>query len=199
MYTLSFKNVNASLTLNTFEFLKKLLPFGLSLSLDNFTFVVETKPENVLFTLNLLKLNTSLQFSILSSMVAIDYLFRKKRFEVIYELLSVHFNFRIRIKTIFHELLPLVSCFSVFSCATWWEREIWDLFGIYFLQNHEIKRILTDYGFEGHPLRKDFPLSGYVESRYDDLLKRVVCEPLEHAQEFRTFVFTSSWSTSRVK
>jgi NADH:ubiquinone oxidoreductase subunit C len=82
----------------------------------------------------------------------------------------------------------------IFISATWWEREIWDLFGIYFLKNKEIKRILTDYGFEGHPLRKDFPLSGYVETRYDENLKRVVCEPIEHLQEFRVFDFTTGWN-----
>jgi len=87
----------------------------------------------------------------------------------------------------------------VFPAATWWEREVWDLFGVFFEGNDEIKRILTDYGFEGHPLRKNFPLSGFIESRYSDKLKRVVCEPIEHAQEFRTFDFSSGWSLQSIK
>lgn len=110
-------------------------------------------------------------------------------------MLSVRFNHRIRVKTFVDDVTPLVSSSSVFPGSTWWEREIWDLFGVFFEENDEIKRILTDYGFEGHPLRKDFPLSGYIESRYDDNLKRVVCEPLEHAQEFRNFDFISNWSS----
>ena len=101
---------------------------------------------------------------------------------------------RVRVKTFIDEATTLLSSASIFSAATWWEREIWDFFGIFFEQNQEIKRILTDYGFVGHPMRKDFPLSGFVESRYDDTLKRVVSEPLEHAQEFRNFDFISSWS-----
>ena len=98
---------------------------------------------------------------------------------------------RIRVKTFVDELIVLSSVHKIFPVATWWEREIWDLFGVFFEDNQSLKRILTDYGFEGHPLRKDFPLSGYVESRYDEKTKRVVCEPIEHAQEFRTFDFTS--------
>jgi NADH dehydrogenase (ubiquinone) Fe-S protein 3 len=113
--------------------------------------------------------------------------------------LSIRFNSRIRVKTFVDENTPLVSAVSIFSAATWWEREIWDLLGVFFENNKEIKRILTDYGFEGHPLRKDFPLSGYVESRYDDKLKRVICEPLEHGQEFRFFDFKSGWSKNSVE
>ena len=195
----SLKNSNSFLTLNIVEFLKELLPTCLSISSNGYSIIIEAKSEDILLVLSVLKLCTNLQFSVLSSITLIDYPFRKKRFEVVYELLSVHLNSRARLKACFHELAPLVSCFSLFPCATWYEREIWDLFGVYFLQNSEIKRILTDYGFEGHPLRKDFPLSGYVELRYDDVLKRVVCETLEHAQEFRTFDFISSWTTTQSK
>jgi NADH:ubiquinone oxidoreductase subunit C len=94
-----------------------------------------------------------------------------------------------------NEITPVMSIYSIFPASTWWEREIWDLFGVFFDSNHEIKRILTDYGFNGHPLRKDFPLSGFVESRYNDKLKRIVSEPLEHAQHFRNFDFSSGWSS----
>lgn len=195
----SSKDFSPRLTLNVVEFLRDLLPTCLSTSFNGNSLVIETKSEDIFFILSVLNLSSNLQFSILSSISLVDYPFRKKRFEVVYELLSVHLNFRARLKACFHELTPLVSCFSLFPCATWYEREIWDLFGVYFLQNSEIKRILTDYGFEGHPLRKDFPLSGYVELRYDDVLKRVVCETLEHAQEFRMFDFTSSSTNTQSK
>ena len=146
------------------------------------------------FVLKFLKLHSNTQYALLTSISGVDYPYRKKRFEICYELLSLRFNTRIRLKTFVDEITSLKSAAFVFPGATWWEREIWDLFGVFFEQNDDIKRILTDYGFEGHPLRKDFPLSGYVESRYDDTLKRVVCEPLEHAQEFRNFDFSSGWS-----
>jgi NADH dehydrogenase (ubiquinone) Fe-S protein 3 len=150
----------------------------------------------LLFVLNFLKYNSNLQYKMLTAISGIDFPYRKKRFEVVYELLSLRFNSRLRVKTFVDEVTPLTSSVSVFSCSTWWEREIWDLLGVFFEDNDEIKRLLTDYGFEGHPLRKDFPLSGYVESRYNDKLKRVVCEPLEHAQEFRSFDFSSGWSNT---
>lgn len=155
---------------------------------NNETLVITVKPEDLLFTLKVLKFNTNLQYTLLTAISGVDYPYRNRRFEVIYELLSVRWNSRIRVKTFVDETTPLVSAVSIFPAATWWEREIWDLFGVFFEQNDEIKRILTDYGFEGHPLRKDFPLSGYVESRYDDKLKRVVCEPLEHAKNFEVLI-----------
>jgi len=174
--------------------LKNLLPTILSFGYNKQTLVITIKPNNLIFILNFLKLHSNLQFNLLTAISGVDYIFRKRRFMIVYELLSVFFNTRIRVKTFVDEITPLQSVVSVYPAATWWEREIWDLFGVFFEQNDEIKRILTDYGFEGHPLRKDFPLSGYVEVRYDDKLKRVVCEPLEHAQEFRTFDFTAAWS-----
>jgi len=175
--------------------LKTLLPTILSFGYNKEIVVITVKPEDLIFVLKFLKFHSNTQFNLLTAVSGVDYPFRKRRFEVTYELLSIHFNSRIRVKTFVDEITPLQSAVCVFPAATWWEREIWDLFGVFFLKNDEIKRILTDYGFEGHPLRKDFPLSGYVESRYDDKLKRVVCEPLEHAQEFRSFDFTSGWSS----
>jgi NADH dehydrogenase (ubiquinone) Fe-S protein 3 len=144
-------------------------------------------------------LHNNAQYNLLTAVSGVDYPYRKKRFEVVYELLSIRFNSRIRVKTFVDEITPLKSMAFVFPAATWWEREVWDLFGVFFEGNDEIKRILTDYGFEGHPLRKNFPLSGFIESRYSDKLKRVVCEPIEHAQEFRTFDFSSGWSLQSIK
>jgi len=180
------------------NYLKDFLPL-IAVDFDKNGPIISVKPENLLFVLKSLKLHTNTQYSVLTAVSGVDYPFRKRRFEVVYDLLSVKFNSRIRVKTFVDEVTPLTSAVSVFPAATWWEREVWDLYGVFFFQNEEIKRILTDYGFEGHPLRKDFPLSGYVESRYDDRLKRVVCEPLEHAQEFRSFDFTSGWSSHLVK
>jgi len=179
-------------------YLKEFLPL-IAVDFDKNGPIISVKPENLLFVLRSLKLHTNTQYSLLTAVSGVDYPFRKRRFEIVYDLLSVKFNGRIRVKTFVDEVTPLVSAVSVFPAATWWEREVWDLFGVFFEENEEIKRILTDYGLEGHPLRKDFPLSGYVESRYDDKLKRVVCEPLEHAQEFRSFDFTSGWSSQLTK
>jgi len=178
------------------KYLNQVLPILLSCGYDNQTLMIRVKPKDLLFILAFFKNHSSLQYKLLTAVSGVDFPYRKKRFEVVYELLSIRFNSRLRVKTFVDEITPLVSSVSVFSCVTWWEREIWDFFGVFFEENVEIRRILTDYGFEGHPLRKDFPLSGYVESRYNDKIKRVVCEPLEHVQEFRSFDFTSSWSNT---
>jgi NADH dehydrogenase (ubiquinone) Fe-S protein 3 len=183
---------------NTLKYLSSFLPILASDSQDT-SLVISVRPEDLAFTLKTLKIHTNTQYTVLSSISGVDYPERSRRFEVSYDLLSVKFNSRIRVKTFVDEITPLESAVSVFPCATWWEREVWDMFGVFFDKNSEIKRILTDYGFEGHPLRKDFPLSGYVESRYDDSLKRVVCEPLENAQEFRSFDFSSGWSENLIK
>jgi NADH dehydrogenase (ubiquinone) Fe-S protein 3 len=174
--------------------LKNLLPSILSYNYDKNTLNLVVDPKDLFFVLTFLNLHSTLQYKLLTSITGVDYPDRKKRFEVIYELLSVRYNSRIRVKTLVNEVTPVKSIHSIFPAATWWEREIWDLFGVFFDSNHEIKRILTDYGFDGHPLRKDFPLSGYVESRYNDKIKRIVSEPLEHAQHFRFFDFSSGWS-----
>jgi NADH dehydrogenase (ubiquinone) Fe-S protein 3 len=183
---------------NFAEYLSSILPI-LSYDYNNQTLVISVLPENLIFVLTTLKLHSCCQYSCLSAVSGVDYPQRERRFEVVYDLLSVKYNSRVRVKTFVDEITPLTSAVSVFPASTWWEREVWDLFGVFFERNDEIKRILTDYGFEGHPLRKDFPLSGYVESRYDDKLKRVVCEPLEHAQEFRSFDFTSGWSSKSIQ
>ena len=117
----------------------------------------------------------------------------RERFEVVYNLLSMSLNQRIRLKVETDESEPVPSATGLYSSAGWWEREAWDLFGIYFADHPDLRRILTDYGFEGHPLRKDFPLTGYVELRYDEEQKRVVYEPVRLKQEFRSFDFLSPW------
>ena len=124
---------------------------------------------------------------------AVDWLGRERRFDVVYHLLSPKHNVRIRIKVETDETSPVPSIVEVFPGANWFEREVYDLYGVVFTGHPDMRRILTDYGFEGHPLRKDFPLTGFVEVRYDDELKRVVYAPVRLAQEFRNFDFLSPW------
>jgi NADH-quinone oxidoreductase subunit C len=133
------------------------------------------------------------RFWVLCDICGVDYPDRPLRFEVVYNLLSMSLNQRVRLKLETDEEQPVPSAVGLFSCAGWWEREAWDLFGIYFSDNPDLRRILTDYGFEGHPLRKDFPLTGYVELRYDEDQKSVVYEPVRLQQEFRSFDFLSPW------
>lgn len=134
-----------------------------------------------------------LLFKVLIDICGVDYPQREKRFEVVYQLLSMAYNGRISLRVHVAEDDIVQSVTDVFATATWFEREIWDLFGIPFVGNPDLRRILTDYGFQGHPLRKDFPLTGYVELRYDEAQKRVVYEPVELQQDFRRFDFMSPW------
>eukprot|EP00043_Microstomoeca_roanoka_P027204 m.13780 g.13780 ORF g.13780 m.13780 type:complete len:263 (+) comp7415_c0_seq1:67-855(+) len=150
-------------------------------------------PSSIIPVLTFLRDNTLCQFKNLSDLCGVDIPKRQNRFELVYNLLSLRHNLRIRVRTYTDELSAVDSCFSVFKAADWYEREVWDMYGVYFLGHPDLRRILTDYGFEGHPLRKDFPLSGFVEVRYDEDVKRVVCEPIELAQEFRKFDFQSPW------
>jgi len=142
-----------------------------------------------------LKYHTNLQYKVLVDMTAVDYPTRPNRFDVVYHLLSIKYNTRIRVKTVINELDSLESMTNLYNSAGWAEREVWDMFGILFLNHKDLRRILTDYGFEGFPLRKDFPLSGYIAVRYDEFTKIVVCEPIEHAQEFRSFDLQTPWNS----
>lgn len=150
-------------------------------------------PDGVIPVLAFLKDHHLAQFESLVDIAGVDVPTREFRFEVVYNLLSLRYNARIRVKTYTDELTPIDSACEVYKAADWYEREIWDMFGVYFANHPDLRRILTDYGFEGHPFRKDFPLSGYVEVRYDDEAKRVVVEPLELAQEFRKFDLVGPW------
>ena len=143
--------------------------------------------------LSFLRDDPQCRFNVLCDICGVDYPDRPLRFEVVYNLLSLSHNRRIRVKVDTDEEHPVPSAVGLFSSAGWWEREAWDLFGIYFAGNPDLRRILTDYGFDGHPLRKDFPLTGYVEMRYDERQKRVVYEPVRLPQEFRSFDFLSPW------
>jgi NADH-quinone oxidoreductase subunit C len=133
------------------------------------------------------------QFWCLIDITAVDWPQRERRFDMVYHFLSPKQNLRIRIKGEVEEDQTVASIIDVFPVADWYEREVWDMYGITFTGHPDLRRLLTDYGFEGHPLRKDFPLTGFVEVRWDDELKRVVYDPVRLAQEFRNFDFLSPW------
>ena len=154
---------------------------------------VSVRSDTIIKVLTFLRDDVNCQFKVLMDVCGVDFPYREKRFDVVYNLLSMTHNQRIRVKVSTEDKKPVPSVVSVFSSANWWEREAWDLLGVYFSGHPDLRRILTDYGFEGHPLRKDFPLTGYVEIRYDDEQKRVVYEPVKLAQDFRSFDFVSPW------
>ena len=145
--------------------------------------------ENLLPVCDFLKNHTNTQFTTLLDIVVIDYPLRRERFEITYVFLSIARNARLLIKSQLTTLSAISSITQYYSAAGWFEREAWDLFGVFFINNFDLRRILTDYGFEGHPFRKDFPLSGYVELRYDENQKRIISEFVEVSQEYRHFDF----------
>ena len=150
-------------------------------------------PEHLVKTLMFLRDDQNCQFKMLADLTAVDFPDRDLRFDVVYNLLSLRHNHRIRVKVATAEDAAVPSVAGLFSSAIWLEREAWDMYGIFFSDHPDLRRLLTDYGFEGHPLRKDFPLTGYVEVRYDEDQKRVVYEPVNLTQEFRRFDFMSPW------
>ena len=153
---------------------------------------IRVKRDALVRVLTYLRDDVNCQFKQLLDLCGVDYPEREERFEVVYNLLSMPHNLRIRVKvTTAGDPVPSVT--GVFSTAGWFERECWDMYGVAFEGNPDLRRILTDYGFEGHPLRKDFPLTGFVEIRYDDEKKRVVYEPVKMTQDFRSFDFLSPW------
>ncbi|MBT4891184.1 MAG: NADH-quinone oxidoreductase subunit C [Rhodospirillales bacterium] len=155
--------------------------------------VVHANRDSIIKTLTFLRDDANCHFKQLVDLCGVDYPEREERFDVVYHMLSMTHNTRVRIKVRTDEDTPVPSVVELFSTAGWFERETWDMFGVYFSNNPDLRRLLTDYGFEGHPLRKDFPLSGYVELHYNDELKRVVYTPIKMTQEYRSFDFLSPW------
>lgn len=155
--------------------------------------MVTVQRSAILRVCRVLRDDPGCQFQLLMDVTAVDWPGREQRFEVVYNLLSLRHNQRVRVKLWTDEETPVPSVTPVFPAAGWFEREVWDLFGVFFTDHPDLRRLLTDYGFEGHPLRKDFPLTGYVEVRYDEDQKRVVYEPVSLTQEFRNFDFLSPW------
>jgi NADH-quinone oxidoreductase subunit C len=155
--------------------------------------VARAARDAVLQVMTALRDDPRCAFEQMMDLCGVDWPERGERFDVVYNLLSVSLNQRVRIIIATDTTMPVPSVHTVWPVATWWEREAWDLFGIVFSGQPDLRRILTDYGFEGHPLRKDFPLTGYVEVRYDEDRKQVVNEPVRLTQDFRTFDFLSPW------
>lgn len=174
------------------DYLKKNFPqsFGYILNGELFIKIPFNKLNRICFFL----LNhTNSQYKVLSDICAIDYPFRKKRFEIFYNLLSISFNSRITLQTCISEQQSLESLTIFFKVASWFERELWDMFGIFFFNHPDLRRILTDYGFKGHPLRKDFPLTGYTEVKYSFKEKRIFVDEITLAQDYRNFYFNNPW------
>lgn len=161
------------------------LPF-LSFKEERDVFIGVVHPKDLYKVSRFLRDSSLCQYKILTAISVVDYPERANRFEVVYEYLSMY-NHRFRLKTYINENTSLQSLVSLYPCANWWEREAWDLFGVFFKNHPDLRRIISDYGFEGHPLRKDFPLSGYVDVRYDENAKRVVIENVQLDQTFRVF------------
>jgi NADH-quinone oxidoreductase subunit C len=158
---------------------------------------LDIDPASILNVLTFLRDDTECLFAVLVDLCGVDWPQRAKRFDVVYHLLSLAKNRRVRLKVETDEDTPIPSAVSVFPGADWFERETFDMYGISFAGHPDLRRLLTDYGFSGHPLRKDFPLTGYVELRYDEEEKRVVYRPVELVQEFREFDFMSPWEGAR--
>ena len=176
------------------EYVQAALPEQLEeLQIEYDELAVVVRPEGIVRVLSFLRDDVNCQFKQLMDVCGVDHPGRPERFEVVYNLLSLTHNRRIRVKIRTDGQEPVPTVTGVFSSAGWWEREAYDLYGIWFRDHPDLRRILTDYGFEGYPLRKDFPLTGYVEVRYDDEQKRVVYEPVKLTQDFRNFDFLSPW------
>ena len=176
------------------EYVQSALPEQLEeVEIEYDELAIVARPESIVRVLSFLRDDVNCQFKQLMDVCGVDYPGRPQRFDVVYNLLSLTHNRRIRVKirTDGQAAVPTVT--GVFSSAGWWEREAYDLYGIWFRDHPDLRRILTDYGFDGYPLRKDFPLTGYFEVRYDDEQKRIVYEPVKLTQDFRNFDFLSPW------
>jgi len=158
---------------------------------------LQVAPAEIVATLTALRDHPVLRFTTLIDICGADYPERAQRFDVVYHLLSMRRNARVRVKLQTGEMQPVPTMIGVYPASNWFEREAFDMYGILFSDHPDLRRMLTDYGFSGHPLRKDFPLTGYVEVRYDDEQKRVVYEPVKLQQEFRSFDYLSPWEGAR--
>jgi len=178
------------------NFLKNFPKYIKNVKIINNEIFILTSNKYFLNLLFILKNSTLFQYKILSDLTCVDFPNKFYRFRLFYNLLSVRYAHRLCLIIDFDEMEPVSSASFLYSNANWLEREVWDLFGIYFINHPDLRRILTDYGFEGFPLRKDFPLSGFLEVRYDEEKKRIVYEPIELTQEYRNFNFVSPWEST---
>lgn len=203
----SLKNKNG-LNLKVLEVLSKIQPsvrYFIDKKVFPYIFCQKFNNENIyiihkktlLFSLFVLKMHINFQYKVLTSISGVDFLStnlgKNFRFAVVYDLLSLKFKNRLRLKVFLNEINTISSSCVVYYNANWWEREVWDMYGIWFDKHPDLRRILTDYGFDGFPLRKDFPLSGYIDVSYSADKRRIISEPLELTQEFRVFTFENQW------
>lgn len=186
------QSLTLQILLNFKKYIKKIFPYTLGY-LINGELLIVVPSNKILNILKFLKNHSHSRFQSLSDITGADFHYKKNRFEVTYNLISYIYNVRISILTYVDELNFIDSIVNIYKNANWFEREVWDMLGVYFHNNKDLRRILTDYGFKGHPLRKDFPVTGYVEVRYDELQKRVITEKASFAQDFRDFSFNSNW------
>lgn len=188
----NFKKLVKNFSQNCFS----IIPAVFTQNLNNELMYIVHK-KNLLFSLACLKSHIKFQYKILSCISGVDYLGttlnKFYRFSIVYDLLSLIYNTRVRVKIFLNELSLISSSTKIYINANWWEREVWDMYGIWFENHPDLRRILTDYGFDGFPLRKDFPLIGYFEVAYDLKKKRIISKPCEFSQEFRNFTFENSW------
>jgi NADH-quinone oxidoreductase subunit C len=171
--------------------------FGISAKIAYGELTLTAAPDTVIGLLTFLRDDQVCKFTQLIDLCGVDYPNRERRFDVVYHLLSLHRNHRVRVKIESGEDQPVPSATAVWPAANWFEREAFDMYGIQFTGHPDLRRLLTDYGFVGHPLRKDFPLTGFVELRYDEEQKRVVNEPVKLTQDFRKFDFMSPWEGAK--
>jgi NADH-quinone oxidoreductase subunit C len=171
--------------------------FGVSAKIAYGELTLTAAPDTIIGLLTFMRDDQVCKFSQLIDICGVDYPNREKRFDVVYHLLSLHRNHRVRVKIETGEDQPVPSATAVWPAANWFEREAFDMYGIQFSGHPDLRRLLTDYGFVGHPLRKDFPLTGFVELRYDEEQKRVVNEPVKLTQDFRKFDFMSPWEGAK--
>jgi NADH/F420H2 dehydrogenase subunit C len=180
------------------NYLLNILPvYNISIVNENITLCLNSNKDlkNSLF---FLKKHSNSRYQVLSDIVGIDYLNKKKRFTIKYNLLSIDFNSRIFIQISRFEKQPVESIIKIYKNSNWFEREIWDMFGIFFFKHPDLKRILTDYGFDGFPLRKDFPLSGYLEIQYNENKKNVIYKPLNLSRKFYNLSFENTWNKNNI-
>ena len=182
-----------STSFNVLSGIESVLPTFAFQNFKNFEFSIITSPQNILLSLNVLKKHINYQYNVLSCISGTDLLKLDYRFMLSYEFLSITSNSRIRVKLFVNDYDCIPSVTDIFINSNWWEREIWDMYGIFFENHPDLRRILTDYGFEGYPLRKDFPLFGFLELRYDNNKKTILSEPISLSQEFRHFNYETSW------
>ena len=188
------KSLNEKYIKEIYQLIKSLLTFcKYELAIDKGEIVLNCSIKDITKILLFLKDNPSLGMECLIDIAAVDFPEKSSRFMVVYNLLSISKNFRLKVKVNVSEQVALPSICEIYSCADWYEREIWDLFGVRFKDHPDLRRLLTDYDFHGHPLRKDFPLTGFTQVKYDNELSRIITEPVKLDQEYRNFDNLSPW------